>query len=61
MTNIVQLNKFSNGIFVKNRHYGSKECDKCRFVKNGDCPINCQVVYKKLLEKASERKEVRNV
>jgi hypothetical protein len=55
MITAIPAGKFANSIMVKNRHYGSKECDNCPYVKKGDCPIKCRIVNEKLIEELTKK------
>lgn len=52
MANIVSVKKFSNNIVVKfNANKNNGECLGCEHVKDKNCPLDCQIIRKKLTTK----------
>ena len=51
MINTILAKKFSNNMMVKFDSNGNKECKGCEYAKGKNCPLSCQVIYKKLIGK----------
>ena len=54
MINTVILKKFSNNMMVKFDSNGNKECKSCEYAKDKNCPLGCQIVYRKVMGKTKK-------